>query len=419
MTGSAVIAERSWLIPFRNKRAKTMKRVKKRFLKTRHKREALLAVFISSLFLLPVLSSGEEMVQDRVVQGKVVNKTLEDKNEAGLDVVLNLYDGKKSTEIKRTVTGPDGSYTFKGQDMNQKGVYYSLVKYKGVDYTSIPHRFKEDEFAPVVLDLNVFEPTEKDDDISVKMHHVLIDKDGDLLGVKELLEVENRGNKVYVGWREAEPGKKETMRISLPEGASDVKFLQSTTGWRVVQVKDGFLYTLPIMPGVSQLQFSYTIDTKGEDFKFLKTLNIKTDKFWIIYPDGTFQVSSDQLKFAGPMEEKDQKYYTLSGQDFPRGFQITANFTKISGTRNIKTWIVIGFGGIILGIGIGFPLLKNKNRTMIETATEKIGALSRQDVLQAVADLDDLSRAGQIDPGIYHEKRAELIETAKELSDTL
>jgi hypothetical protein len=317
------------------------------------------------------------------------------------------------------VTGPDGSYTFKGQDMNQKGVYYSLVKYKGVDYTSIPHRFKEDEFAPVVLDLNVFEPTEKDDDISVKMHHVLIDKDGDLLGVKELLEVENRGNKVYVGWREAEPGKKETMRISLPDGASDVKFLQSTTGWRVVQVKDGFLYTLPIMPGVSQLQFSYTIDTKGEDFKFLKTLNIKTDKFWIIYPDGTFQVSSDQLKFAGPMEEKDQKYYTLSGQDFPRGFQITANFTKISGTRNIKTWIVIGFGGIILGIGIGFPLLKNKNRTMIETATEKIGALSRQDVLQAVADLDDLSRAGQIDPGIYHEKRAELIETAKELSDTL
>ena len=396
-----------------------MKRVKKRYIKTRHKKEALIAFFISSLFLLPVLSSGEEMVQDRIVQGKVVNKTLEDKNEAGLDIVLNLYDGKKSTEIKRTVSGPDGSFIFKGQDMNQKGVYYSLVKYKGVDYTSIPHRFKEDESAPVVMDLNVFEPTEKDDDISVKMHHVLLDNTGDLLGVKELMEVENYGNKVYVGSREVEPGKKETLHISLPEGAADVKFLQSSTGWSVVQVKDGFLNTLPIMPGMNQFQFSYTIDTKGEDFKFLKTLNIKTDKFWIIYPDGALQVSSDQLKFDGPMEQKDRKYYTLSGQDFPRGAQITVNFTKVSSTGSVKTWIVVGFGVIILGMGIGFPLLKNKNRTMIETAAEKTGSLSRQDVLQAVADLDDLSLAGQIDSSIYHEKRAELIETAKELSDTL
>ncbi len=348
-----------------------MKRVKKRYIKTRHKKEALIAFFISSLFLLPVLSSGEEMVQDRIVQGKVVNKTLEDKNEAGLDIVLNLYDGKKSTEIKRTVSGPDGSFIFKGQDMNQKGVYYSLVKYKGVDYTSIPHRFKEDESAPVVMDLNVFEPTEKDDDISVKMHHVLLDNTGDLLGVKELMEVENYGNKVYVGSREVEPGKKETLHISLPEGAADVKFLQSSTGWSVVQVKDGFLNTLPIMPGMNQFQFSYTIDTKGEDFKFLKTLNIKTDKFWIIYPDGALQVSSDQLKFDGPMEQKDRKYYTLSGQDFPRGAQITVNFTKVSSTGSVKTWIVVGFGVIILGMGIGFPLLKNKNRTMIETAAEK------------------------------------------------
>ena len=396
-----------------------MKRENKRFLKTRHKREALLAVFITSLFLLPILSSGEEMVQDRIITGKVVNKTLEDKNEAGLDVILNLYDGKKSTEIKRTVSGPDGSYTFKGQDMNQKGVYYSFVKYKGVAYTSIPHRFKEDEFAPAVLDLDVFEPTEKNDDISVKMHHVLMDKDGDQLGVRELMEVENRGNKAYVGWREAEPGKKETLHVSLPDGASDIKFLQSSIGWRVVKEKDGFLFTLPIMPGMNQLQFSYTIDTKGEDYKFLKTLNIKTDKFWIIYPDGPFQVSSEQLEFAGPMEEKSKKYYTLMGQDFPPGAQITANLTKVSGTGSVKTWIVVGFGVIILGMGIGFPLLRNKNRTIIEPATEKIGTPSRQDVLQAVADLDDLSQAGQIDPDIYHEKRAELIETAKELSDTL
>ncbi len=396
-----------------------MKREKKRFLKTRHKREVLLAVFITSLFLLPVLSFGEETVQDRVVTGKVVNKTLEDKNEAGLDVVLYFYDGKKSTEIKRTVSGPDGSYTFKGQDLNQKGAYYSLVKYKGVDYTSIPHRFKEDESAPVVLELKVFEPTEKDDNISVKMHHVLLEKKGDIIGVKELMEVENRGNKAYVGWREAEPGKKETMHISLPEGAADVKFLQSSTGWSVVRVKDGFLNTLPIRPGISQLQFSYTLDTKGEDFKFLKTLNVKTEKFWIIYPEGTVQVTSDQLEVTAPMEEKEKKYYMLMGQDFPRGAQITANFTKVPGTGSVKTWIVVGFGVIILGMGIGFPLLRNKNRTIIEPATEKIGTLSRQDVLQAVADLDDLSQVGQIDPDIYHEKRAELIETAKELSDTL
>lgn len=186
-----------------------------------------MALVFGIIFLMvPFSLEAEEPVSTGLIQGKVTNKTLDNKGETGLEVFLYLHAGDTGRELARTNTGADGSFSFPDQDMAKKRVYYVSANYKGVGYFSRVGAFDDskttDGDKSLVLDLNVAETTAKDDDIGISMHHVLMEMDVDkgILLIKEQMVVQNQGTHTYVGNREAAPGKKETLHISLPEGGS-------------------------------------------------------------------------------------------------------------------------------------------------------------------------------------------------------
>jgi hypothetical protein len=122
---------------------------------------------------------------------------------------------------------------------------------------------------------------------------------------------------------------------------------------------------------------------------------------------------SNQLTLQGPMESNGQKFYTLSGRDFPRGFQIAVDL-KSAEKGSIVKWGVVILGVIILGVGIGIPLKMKKVTTDEEPENDQYE--SRTDVLRAIAELDDQAEAGEIDPEDYKIQRAELLSRTRELS---
>lgn len=380
-----------------------------------------MALVFGIIFLMvPFSLEAEEPVSTGLIQGKVTNKTLDNKGETGLEVFLYLHAGNQGKELARTNTGADGSFSFPDQDMAKKRVYYVSANYKGVGYFSRAGAFDDSKTADgnknLVLDLNVAEITDKDDDIGISMHFVLMEMDVDkgILLIKEQMVVQNQGTHTYVGNREAAPGKKETLHISLPEGAVDFQNLQGLRSSDIVPTGNGVVDTAPIKPGIKRIQFTYSIDTKGKDYKFLKALNLKTEQFGIIFPDTGLRMVSNQLTLEGPMESEGQKFYTLSGRDFPTGFQIAVDL-KGAEKGSIVKWGVVLLGVIILGAGIGIPLKMKKARPDEEPENDQYE--SRTDVLQAIAELDDQAEAGKIDPEDYKTQRADLLSRARELSE--
>lgn len=265
-----------------------------------------MALVFGIIFLMvPFSLEAEESVYTGLIQGKVTNRTLDNKGETGLEVFLYLHAGNQGQELARTNTGADGSFSFPDQDMAKKRLYYIFANYKGIGYFSRVGAFDDSKTADgnknLVLDLNVAEITDKDDDIGITMHHVLMEMDVDkgILRIKELMVVQNRGTHTYVGNREAALGKKETLHISLPEGAVDFQNLQGLRSSDIVPTGNDVVDTAPIKPGTKRIQFSYSIDTKGKDYKFLKAFNLETKQFGIIFSDTGLQMVSNQLTLQG------------------------------------------------------------------------------------------------------------------------
>ncbi|MBW2621555.1 MAG: hypothetical protein JRD68_01495, partial [Deltaproteobacteria bacterium] len=173
---------------------------------------------------------------------------------------------------------------------------------------------------------------------------------------------------------------------------------------------DGIVDTDPDRPGSKRIQFSYTIDTQGKGYKFLKTLTLPTNDFGVIFPDSGFEITSKHLSLQGPMDAEGQKFYNMSGRDFPRGFRIVVEINDSPAKDGVITWGVVVLVVIILGAGIGMSLKMRKVSSEDEFE-------SREDVLRAIAELDDRAEAGKIDLGEYKIERAALISRTREFTE--
>ena len=72
------------------------------------------------------------------------------------------------------------------------------------------------------------------------MHHIFLEKNNDSFQINEAVIVENRGDRVYVRTQEVQPGVRETLRISLPNKASNLQFDQHVAPF-IVNIAEGFV----------------------------------------------------------------------------------------------------------------------------------------------------------------------------------
>jgi hypothetical protein len=74
--------------------------------------------------------------------------------------------------------------------------------------------------------------------------------------MKEIMILENKGNKVYVGVRVFKSGRNATLRISLPKEAINVQLMSPS----LIKSGAGLMDTSEIRPGTKKILFSYQIN---------------------------------------------------------------------------------------------------------------------------------------------------------------
>lgn len=377
-------------------------------------------VSITFLIMMSSLLPMTLMADDAsfgVINGRVLNETLSHTGLDGLEVILQAYvEGKEPVE-RRSKTDRNGFFSFQGISTDQKFFYHISTRYKDIEYFGRAIQFMGENALSV--DLSVYETTDQDNDIYIKMNHMFFEKDKDSIWIKEALIVENRGNRVYVGSQELQPGRKETLRVSLPEGASNLQFEQHVDPF-VVRTAKGFIDTADIKPGNKRILFSYTVGTADLNYKFIKSLHHKTDSFIVIFPEKGVKVKSDQLEFKGPMMNSGQQFFHLSGTNFDKGSRIAIELVSAE-NKGFFQWVIVGMLILLAGIVFALPFIKQKNFNQeadrqTPVCEEMDLTDQRQVVLRAIAQLDDHAESGGIHMDAYHMERAELLIKAKKLT---
>ncbi|MFH2011730.1 MAG: hypothetical protein ABIJ37_03345 [Pseudomonadota bacterium] len=377
----------------------------------------LLLLFLS----LPVVTMAEDL-SSGIIKGQVTNDTLGKKGMEGLEIVLYQFVDEKESEVSRAKTKPGGFISFKDIDVDKKIVYFLLTNYKGVEYFSQPLVFEDKK--TLAINLTVYETTDKDTDLYVKMHHIFSEIKGDSLWIKELMIVENQGNMVYVGNKELEPGKKETLQISLPKEATNISYIDGLMSWFVVKTEEGFSDTMDFKPGIRKIIFSYAVNYSGATYQFIKGIPVKTDSIDFFFPAKGIGAKSDQMEFKGTMGDSAGRFSRLSGKNFAKGSQVVIKFSNLPGTQNIFKWVIAGLLVLLIGVGVTIPFLRRrKDQHKEDEPTLEINKTDlheqKQVVLRAIAELDDLSESGGIDSEEYQVKRTELLKKATEITRQL
>lgn len=386
----------------------------------------LIPFFIAFFWVLPLILPSTPTAQPQssgMIKGKVLNGTTGGKAVPGVEVILYQYGDEQEKQRGSTKTDGAGVFSFSGLSLEEEKAYYVRAMYKGVEYYSPTLSFGDK--GELLFDLSVYETTDEDMDISVKMHHVFMGLDGGILRVQEIMILENHGNRVYVGSKEVEPGKREVFRISLPEKATAFEPLKGLMGCCIIKTADGFIDTMDIKPGKKEMRFSYQVDYGSSRYKLIKGLYAKTESIDFLIPDTGIEAKSDTLEFRRTRGNSGQRFLHLSGRDLGRGSRIVLELSGLPWGKGLVKWATVGLVIAIVGGGLTYPFVKSRMRNGAMGKPSDMGSEGvhpvgrREELLREIARLDDLFEVGEIGSGEYRSQRKQIMEKAKEATRLL
>jgi hypothetical protein len=148
------------------------------------------------------------------------------------------------------------------------------------------------------IDLPLYEATETEPVWTVYMRHVIIEATAEGARVTEVVALENPGDRSWVGAARPD-GKRQTVAFDVSAGADRFQF--GAGGEESVKIENGKLInTLPLMPGVSQVQFSYVVPALADGKVRVKFVAPKAVKSMMVFVSGGGpELKADGLEASG------------------------------------------------------------------------------------------------------------------------
>jgi hypothetical protein len=317
---------------------------------------------------------------------------------AGVEVLLTERDEGAGTELARTTTDADGRFWFDGPvdgpvDGAGSGPEHEVVvTYDGAEYRSGPIVGR----GGASVDVEVFESTTSADDVVVASWVVWIDR-ADRVVVQQDLQVENRGERTYVGEVETGAGARAVISVPVASGASDLRFLGRFTGCCATMRGTTYVHTTPLAPGTAVGTLRFAVD-QLDTFTFPATLAVES--FTLMVPAGS-AIASTQLERSGEIESQGSLYDVYTAEDLARGevLEVSVRGPAASG----RSWwppVAAALTALLVAM-----VVVGRRRRRDATPAPAAPHLSSEVLLEELALLDVGYERGLIPPEVYEPLR--------------
>jgi mono/diheme cytochrome c family protein len=384
---------------------------------------------------IPQLTSTNEVSSTISMIGTVSVQLINGSGiDAPSDVPVTLYgfDQMQNTYSETLQTGVDGVYLFTNVSMPVGRVFLAATEYASAPYSS--DIVNVDPADPdLKLQLTVYDSTTDVSVLTTDRLHIFLDfSNPQTVQVMEVFIISNPTNQVVVS--PSDDG--IVVTFPLPEGYTNLQFQDGELGNRYVEVDQGFADTSPVKPGVGEYQIIFAFEMPYErNLDFAQTMFLPTSAVVVMVPENSVKVESDQLVDSGARDFNGSTYHMYNGSSLLAGSSLEFTLSgkpKQATSTGITTGtmqnLAIGlgvFGVVLLIVGLWLfrqNRIKNNRQqaaaaAAVETDTQ-VDALVEDEatLMDAIIALDDQFRAGNLPEDAYLERRAELKEKLRQVS---
>jgi hypothetical protein len=353
------------------------------------------------------------------VRGELINGTAGAEPPTGLPVTLYGFEGETLITTLTTTVNAEGAFAFDAVDFAPGRQFVAATHYQGITYSSEPASFVPGAGAgaePPVLELPlpVYETTTDTSVLSVAQVHMFLEFNSpQTVTVGELVVFANDSDKTFAA------SAADALHFSLPAGATDLNVQGGELGETYFPNEQGFGLVWSVPPGQSssQVLYSYRLPYDGA-LSFAQPVDYPIGSVNVLVSDLGVAVAGSNLQSLGLQEVQGQQFqsfslsglapgeslaFEVSGQlDPSAGGPVPVSPSPLADTRGLA----IGLAALAAALlGIGYWLFRRRRSA---TAPR-----TREDLLQALASLDDDFAAGGVDEAEYHKERAKLKEALK------
>ncbi|MCB0005655.1 MAG: c-type cytochrome [Anaerolineales bacterium] len=366
-------------------------------------------------------------IPEVVVSGQVTNGTTGDPAPGGLTATVSIFSNFAIQDEYTTTVSATGTYSLTLTDVMADWALISAVDYAGVNYTSGVTQASH-TIPTVELPVNIYETTTDDTVLNIDQLHMVLAFVNDAIEVAELYSVSNNSLMVYVG-QDGEP-EAGTVILGLPAGATNISWERGLGGAssflpapEVVQQGAGWTDTVPVRPGRGShtLLVRYQLPYDGE-LNLAHPVTYGVSNVSVAMPDaGVTIVEDGQWSFQGNLTVSGQQIANYSGGTVPAGSslrltlegeprQVVNSAGNALLVRDHNTEIIVGSIALVLTLVGGGFLARQWQQP-----TRHTGDADADELLDAIADLDDAYAAGEIPDGRYRRQRERLKAALREL----
>lgn len=383
----------------------------------------LASLALAALFLMAAASGGaaQTPTPKGVISGQVINGTAGAPLPQGLTVTLQGLKGTEFLPAQTTTADTEGRFQFAGLETGGDYSYIVYTEYLGIQYGTDALKFASGQ---TQLDATVFiyETTTSDEAISISRIHFIITVTDGALAVDEVQSFSNSGDRTFIGAEPVAGARRTTVRFAPPPQAQNVQVDEGADTGRFVQTADGYADTLPVIPGQSTLQviLSYVIPYDPASTRLTTTFLYPARAVNVFLSDSGVEMSSQQMVLMGTMGTGAQAYIGYVGQNFAKGDTLALEFKGAAKARGTTTtpaggmsttgYVLIAGGLVLLLVALAVAYSATRRRQPVVAAgAEPLPCDDEcEEILAAIADLDDLFESGELDEDTYRRRRQAL-----------
>jgi 5-hydroxyisourate hydrolase-like protein (transthyretin family) len=321
------------------------------------------------LFTLVLLLASTTIVvwsqSSGVIEGQVLNGTVDEESVQGVPVTLWAVAAEEQTILLQQTTDAEGRFRF--EDLDTKAYSYQLqATYQGVSYWSDTLTFPADQTL-LSVPITVYETTESEAEVLLERAHLIIDPRPGVIQVQELQFFVNNGNRTYIG-AGGEGG--QTLQFALPVGAAQVQLTEALMACCIEETTEGFAYTLPVLPGVEEFLFGYELAFQSTNYTLRKELSYPVHYLDVFVTDTGVEVTGPRLTALEPISLQGQTYLHLSAGGLSKGDTLELNLAGLPlGPRSdapgstispVVARAVMGVGTLLVILALAYPFFQKR-----------------------------------------------------------
>ena len=347
-----------------------------------------------------------------VVEGRLVNGTADGGSVGGLTVTLLAFRGEQEQARQSATADADGAFRFDGLDTSAGYTYQLIAPYSQVEYGGTPIVFGPGEAAKNT-ELRVYETTEADPGLRIDWAMVVfdqVDQRSQTVTAFELLTLVNPSDHTFVPTTTGPSGPMGLLRFSLPSGAGQLTPGPGLGENDLFQVDRGFATSDPVLPGLHELGFRYTVPYRGKSLSFERSIVYDTGELWVLVREDGPAIVSDALQEAEPLTLGGVRYRVLASRSLAAGARVTLDLTGLQSSLldrlplqslPSQTW---GVASVALALVIVGAYGWRRYRQSPLPATSD----PRTQLIGALATLDEERDAGRLSAEEHERRRAAL-----------